>query len=139
VRIRVPNPEHALRPGQFVRVIVPARENANATRVPQRAVTELLGKQSVFVVGPDGKASSREIVAKTRLGNDWVVDKGLAPNELVVVDGISKVRPGAAVKPVLVARESAQTVGASAEAGPAATPANPGAPSTPATAPKAGG
>jgi len=101
IRIAVPNPDHALRPGQFVRVIVPARENANAVRVPQRAVTELLGTQSVFVIGPDNKASPREIVAKTRIGNDWLVDKGLNPNELVVVDGISKVRPGAVVKPVI--------------------------------------
>ena len=76
IRIAVPNPDHALRPGQFVRVIVPARENANAVRVPQRAVTELLGTQSVFVIGPDNKASPREIVAKTRIGNDWLVDKG---------------------------------------------------------------
>ena len=45
--------------------------------------------------------SPREIVAKTRIGNDWLVDKGLNPNELVVVDGISKVRPGAVVKPVI--------------------------------------
>ena len=82
-------------------MIVPARENANAVRVPQRAVTELLGTQSVFVIGPDNKASPREIVAKTRIGNDWLVDKGLNPNELVVVDGISKVRPGAVVKPVI--------------------------------------
>ena len=101
VRVTVPNPEHALRPGQFVRVIVPAREDANALRVPQRAVTELLGTQSVFVVGPDNKATPREIVAKTRIGGDWLVDKGLNANEVVVVDGISKFRPGAVVKPVM--------------------------------------
>jgi membrane fusion protein (multidrug efflux system) len=125
VRIAVPNPEHALRPGQFVRVIVAARESANAVRVPQRAVTELLGTQSVFVVGSDGKASPRDIVAKTRVGNDWVVDKGLAPGELVVVDGISKVRPGAAVKAVLATQEGGQV--APAATTPPATP--------PATAP----
>ncbi|HSC97316.1 MAG TPA: lipoprotein, partial [Casimicrobiaceae bacterium] len=73
VRIAVPNPEHSLRPGQFVRVILPARENANALRVPQRAVTELLGTLSVFVVGPDNKVTPREIVAKTRIGGDWLV------------------------------------------------------------------
>src|SRR5437763_8360732 len=101
VRIAVPNPEQALRPGQFVRVILPARESPNAIRIPQRAVTELLGTQSVFVIGPDNKATPREIVAKTRIGNDWLVDKGLNPNELVVVDGISKFRPGAVVKPVM--------------------------------------
>ena len=115
VRIAVPNPEHSLRPGQFVRVILPARENPRALRVPQRAVTELLGTQSVFVVGPDNKATPREIVAKTRIGGDWLVDKGLDPGEIVIVDGISKVRPGTVVKPVAAPEQTdkapaAQTV-----------------------------
>jgi len=130
IRIAVPNPDHALRPGQFVRVIVPARENANAVRVPQRAVTELLGTQSVFVIGPDNKASPREIVAKTRIGNDWLVDKGLNPNELVVVDGISKVRPGAVVKPVIATQGPGS---AGPDANKAAQPETVGAP--PATPP----
>jgi membrane fusion protein (multidrug efflux system) len=128
VRIAVPNPEHSLRPGQFVRVVLPARENPNALRVPQKAVTELLGTQSVFVVGSDNKATPREIVAKTRIGGDWLVDKGLNPNEMVVVDGISKFRPGAVVKPVPAQEDSvkaapAQTVtvpGTPAPAAPAA-------------------
>lgn len=106
VRVSVPNPERALKPGQFVRVVIPASERANAIRVPQRAVTELLGTQSVFVVGADGKAASKQIVATTRVGNDWVVDRGLEPGELVVVDGISKVRAGSPVKPVVVSADA---------------------------------
>ena len=141
VRIVVPNATRALRPGQFVRVIVPARENANAVRVPQRAVTELLGTQSVFVVGGDGKASPREIVAKSRLGNDWVVDKGLEPGELVVVDGISKVKAGALVKPVLATQEPGKIApGAAPEAGKSPPPDTVKAPSgTPPAVPKSGG
>jgi membrane fusion protein (multidrug efflux system) len=108
VRISVPNPERALRPGQFVRVVMPARERANAIRVPQRAVTELLGTQSVFVVGAEDKAVSKQIVAKTRIGNDWVVDQGLESGELVIVDGISKVRAGSPVKPVVVSADAAE-------------------------------
>lgn len=114
VRVSVPNPERALKPGQFVRVVIPARERANAIRVPQRAVTELLGTQSVFVVGPDGKAASRQIVATTRVGNDWIIDRGLEPGELVIVDGISKVRAGSPVKPAVV---SADATNAPGEAG----------------------
>ena len=123
VRIAVPNPEQALRPGQFVRVILPARESANAIRIPQRAVTELLGTQSVFVIGPDNKATPREIVAKTRIGNDWLVDKGLNPNEQVVVDGIPKVRPGIVVKPVMAPQEPGKT--APAQTTVPGTPASP--------------
>jgi len=126
VRIAVPNPDQALRPGQFVRVILPARESANAIRIPQRAVTELLGTQTVFVIGPDNKVTPREIVAKTRIGNDWLVDKGLNPNEQVVVDGIPKVRPGIVVKPVMAPQEPGKTAPAEATV-PGTPPPSPGA------------
>jgi membrane fusion protein (multidrug efflux system) len=100
VRLVVPNPDGILRHGEFVRAVVPARENPNAILVPQKAVQELQGKRSVFVVGPDNKAIHRDIVASARVGNDWVVEQGLRPGEMVVVEGIGKVKPGAVVKPV---------------------------------------
>ncbi|HTP75056.1 MAG TPA: efflux RND transporter periplasmic adaptor subunit, partial [Burkholderiaceae bacterium] len=101
MRLLVPNTEHELRAGQFVRVVVPAAQDVNAARVPQQAVQELQGKRSVFTVGADGKVAYREINAKLRVGNDWVVESGLQADELVVVEGINKVRAGMAVKPVL--------------------------------------
>jgi len=103
VRISVPNPERLLRPGLFVRVAVPVLDTKEAIRVPQQAVQELQGTKSVFVVGADGKAEARTIVATRRLGNDWVVAKGLTAGERVVVEGTGKIRPGAPVKPVLLA------------------------------------
>jgi len=101
VRISVPNPERLLRPGLFVRVVVAAFDNPSAIRIPQQAVQELQGLKSVYVVGADGKAESRQIVASHRLGNDWVVDTGLKPGERVVVEGIGKIRAGSAVKAVV--------------------------------------
>jgi membrane fusion protein (multidrug efflux system) len=100
VRLVVPNPDGALRQGQFVRAIVPAREIPNAVLVPQKAVQELQGKHSVYVVGPDNKAIYRDIEVSSRVGADWVVERGLKPGELVIVEGIAKVKPGVVVKPV---------------------------------------
>ena len=99
VRLLVPNPERALRPGQFVRVIVPGVEIADAIRVPTQAVQEMQGRRSVFVVDADGKVAYREIVANTRLENDWIVEGGLKPDETIIVEGVNKVRPGAQVRP----------------------------------------
>src|SRR5215468_8798144 len=101
VRISVPNPNRALRPGLFVRVIVAAFENPNAIRIPQQAVSELQGLKSVYVIGADDKAESRQIAANYQVGNDWVVDSGLKAGDRVVVEGIGKVKPGATVKPVM--------------------------------------
>jgi membrane fusion protein (multidrug efflux system) len=101
LRISVPNPNRLLRPGLFVRVIVAAFENPSAIRIPQQAVQELQGLKSVYVVTGDGKAEPRQIVARYRLGNDWVVDSGLSAGDRVVTEGIGKLKPGAAVKPVV--------------------------------------
>jgi len=100
VRVSVPNPNRQLRPGLFVRVFVAAFENPSAIRIPQQAVQELQGLKSVYVVNSEDKAEARPIVASHRLGNDWVVDSGLMPEERIVVEGVGKIRPGAAVKPV---------------------------------------
>ena len=106
VRVTVPNPERILRPGLFVRVSVPVLDAAQAICVPQQAVQELQGTKSVFVVGADGKAEARAIVAHHRLGNEWVVASGLAAGERVVVEGTSKIRGGAPVKALLAAAGS---------------------------------
>jgi len=109
VRVSVPNPDRFLRPGQFVRVSVPLIGAPEAILVPQQAVQELQGKKSVFVVGADGKAEARQIVATQRLGNEWVVASGLRAGEQVVIEGTGKVRPGSPVKTVLAAAKPAVT------------------------------
>ena len=107
VRIVVPNPDGLLRPGQYVRVLVPSAARVGAILIPQKAVQELQGLKTVFVIGDDNKAAVRQITAAQRLGSDWVLDSGLAPGDIVVVDGLQKVTPGATVKPVFAADRSA--------------------------------
>jgi membrane fusion protein (multidrug efflux system) len=119
LRLSVPNPDKALRAGQFIRVVVPVAEYKDAIRVPQEAVQEIQGKRSVFVVGADGKVAPRQITALTRVDNDWVVEGGLAPGDTVIVQGINKVRPGMAVKPVPASAPAADG-GAAPKPGPAA-------------------
>jgi membrane fusion protein (multidrug efflux system) len=103
MRIAVPNPDRMIRPGQFVRVLVPSAARPNAILVPQKAVQELQGLKTIYVIGADNKASVRQIAATQRLGSDWVLDSGLQGGEIVVVDGLQKVSPGATVKPVFAA------------------------------------
>lgn len=103
LRLSTPNPDRLLRAGQFVRVILPVRRDSAAIRIPQQAVQELQGEQLVLVVGPNNTLTSRKIVAKTRIGNQWVVEQGLKPGELVVVEGTAKLKPDMVVTPVLAA------------------------------------
>ena len=110
VRVSVPNPDRVLRPGLFVRVIVAAFENPSGIRIPQQAVQELQGLKSVYVVGAEDKVESRQIAASYRLGNEWVVDNGLKAGDRIVVEGVGKLKPGAAVKPVVVAAAGSASV-----------------------------
>jgi membrane fusion protein, multidrug efflux system len=91
------NPGDTLRPGQYARVRVSLRSKDHALLVPQRAVTELQGIYQVAVVGSDNKIVIRNVTPGERVGNQWIIDKGLNPGERVVAEGVQKVRPGMSV------------------------------------------
>jgi membrane fusion protein (multidrug efflux system) len=109
LRTRFPNPENLLRAGMNVRVLVTVAEVPNALLVPQRAVTELLGRNFVTVVGSDNKAEQRPVTLGDRLGNLVIVQSGLKPGERVVVAGVQKAAPGTTVDPTLVTEAQLQS------------------------------
>lgn len=94
-----PNPKHALLPGQFGRIRVRVHEKQDALLVPQRAVEEIQGVQSVLTVGPGNKAQVRSVVIGAHAGDNWIVEQGLKPGDRVIVDGLMSVRPGSPVNP----------------------------------------
>lgn len=93
-----PNPKHSLLPGQFGRVRLRVDERSNVIVIPQRALVELQGLQSVFTV-VDGKAAVRSVVMGDRIGQDQIVEQGLKPGDQVIVEGVMKLGPGAPVAP----------------------------------------
>jgi len=93
------NADHAILPGQFVRVRVRTAERRNALLVPQRAVQDLQGQRSVLTVGADGVVQERSVVTGDRIEQRWIVEQGLKAGDAVVVDGLQKVRPGSRVTP----------------------------------------
>lgn len=99
VQARFPNPDHSLLPGQFGRVRVRVAERTNAVLVPQKAVQELQGTQSVLTVTTDHKVQMRSIVTGARVDQRWIVERGLEPGETVIVEGLQKARPGSVVTP----------------------------------------
>jgi membrane fusion protein (multidrug efflux system) len=93
------NPDHIVLPGQFARVRVRTAERRRALLVPQKAVQELQGQQSVLTVGPDNTVVARAVVTGDRVDQRWIVEQGLKPGESVIVDGLQKARPGVRVMP----------------------------------------
>jgi len=94
-----PNPKHYLRPGQFGRVRAAAYTRTAAMLVPQRAVTELQGTFQVGVVGADKKVSIRNVKVAERVGTQWILESGVKPGEMVIIEGLQKVRDGSPVNP----------------------------------------
>lgn len=94
-----PNPRRTILPGQFGRIRVTSGEQKNAILIPQRAVQEMQGLQSVFTVGPDNKVLARSVNVGDRVDDRWIILQGLKPGDRVIVEGLQKARPGATVNP----------------------------------------
>ncbi len=101
LRMVFPNPDNVLLPGMFVRAIVEEGVNEEAILVPQQGVTrDQKGDPYALVAGKDGKVEQRMLTLDRALGDRWLVTKGLAAEDRVIVDGLQRVRPGAEVKAV---------------------------------------
>ena len=100
LRAVFPNPSGLLRPGMNTRVRIVYEVAQDALLIPQKAVTELLGKQFVAVVGEGDKIEQRPITTGARLGERWLVQSGLKVGERIVVEGVQKAQAGVVVKPV---------------------------------------
>jgi membrane fusion protein (multidrug efflux system) len=96
------NPGNLLRPGQFGRIRALTGFRKDALLIPQKAVTELQGRNQVAVVGADNKVSVRNVQVGERVGDLWIVTSGLNPGDRVVTDGTMKARDGATVTPRVV-------------------------------------
>ena len=120
LRAEFPNPGRLLLPGQFVRVQVIAGEE-DAFLVPQAAVMQGEQGRFVWIAGADGKAAVRPVEATAWRDDNWIVRKGLAEGDQVIVDNLVKMRPGAPVQP----HPPGQPPGAPAPAPGAGKPAAP--------------
>jgi len=113
----IANPDGALKPGQFVRVRLLGALRPNAIKVPARSVLE--GPQGKHVyIAADGKAAPRPVTVGEQLADGWIVTKGLADGDALIVDGMARIFfPGA---PIQAGAASAPPAAASA---PASAPA----------------
>ncbi len=114
LRALVPNPQMRLLPGMYVRTRVEQGVDEATITVPQQAVQrDAGGGSSVFVVGAENKVEVRPVQTGSALGDRWVVTSGLQANDVVIVEGFQKIRPGAPVEPTQWKAQSESNVPAS--------------------------
>lgn len=110
LRIQVPNPEHALLPGMYVRAVIGSGVRPNGLLVPQQGIArDPKGNASALVVGADGKVAVRPVQVSRAIGDQWLVDDGLAAGDRVIVAGLQKVQPGLPVQATEAATDPAST------------------------------
>jgi membrane fusion protein (multidrug efflux system) len=106
VRAIFPNPDNWLVAGQIVNLTVEAGEPTQTLTIPQAALQVDQSGSYVLVVASDDKVEQRRVKLGPVQGADITVSDGLKPAELVIVEGIQKVRPGEAVTPTPVVQST---------------------------------
>jgi len=92
-RATFPNSEGILRNGETGNILMPV-EIHNAMLIPQKATFEVLDRKYVYVVNDDGSIQSKEIQISNELPHLYVVSHGLVDHDVVLVDGLRKVKNG---------------------------------------------
>ena len=92
------NKDRSLTPGSFVRLQLPGSGTYRAQLIQDRAVGTDLDKRYVYVVGKDGKVEYRVVQLGPVIDDLRVVRSGLNAGEVVVINGLQRVRPGAQVE-----------------------------------------
>jgi membrane fusion protein, multidrug efflux system len=93
--------------GQFVRVRLEGFVRRDALAIPARAVQQSLGRQFVLVVSKGDTVRSQDVTPGPWSGESWIIEKGIAPGDRVIVDGVQKTMPGGVVHPVPAADTAA--------------------------------
>ncbi|WP_051356862.1 efflux RND transporter periplasmic adaptor subunit [Azorhizobium doebereinerae] len=103
LRAQFPNPDRLLLPGMYVRAVIEEGVAENSFLVPQRAVSHnTKGEAVAMFVTADGKVEQRVLTARSSVGNNWLVDAGVADGDRIIVEGTQLVRVGQEVSPVEV-------------------------------------
>lgn len=91
------NEERKLIPGAYVNVILTDKDRSEGIIIPHSAVLNTADGKIVYVVDAENKVQVRPIVTAGETQNGIVVESGLNVDDVVVIQGLQKIQPGAEV------------------------------------------
>ena len=95
LRAIFPNSQGLLLPGMFVRATIEEGVREGAILVPQQGITHAPdGTATALVVGANDTVEKRSVELDRALGDRWVVTRGLAAGDRLIVAGKQKIKPG---------------------------------------------
>ena len=107
------NAEGALFPNQFVTVKLPVQTLARALLVPTAAIQHGADKTFVYVVGKDQRVRIAPVQTGPADDTSTVLEGGVSPGTVVVIQGADQLRDGMQVEPVAATSTTPQPAAAS--------------------------
>ena len=98
-RALVRNPDNFLTPGMFGRARLLGSGTYRAMLIPDEAVVTDQTRRLVYVLSKDRKATPRPVELGAKVEGLRIVRAGLAPTDLVIIEGIGQLQPGMPVTP----------------------------------------
>jgi len=99
IRAKIPNPDRLLRPGMLLTVDL-VKNQSQSLIIPEEAVIQEKDKKFALLVTPDNTVEKKEIVTGRRNPGKLEVISGLKAGQQVIIQGLTRVRPGSSVNVV---------------------------------------
>ena len=112
VRAVFDNSKGELTPGLFARVQLPGSGSHAGVLINDRAIGTDQGKKFVLVVGAQNTVQYRAVETGPLVDGLRVVRSGLNPGEVIVVNGLQRVRPGMQIAPTKVSMQAPSSLDA---------------------------
>ena len=99
MRASIDNPQQLLLPGIYVNISLLLTDKEQVILIPAQAVTETQGQYSVFVVNEKNQVEVRTMTSGGQYNQQYIVKSGIKVNDIILTDGLQKIRPGETVTP----------------------------------------
>ncbi len=99
LRASFDNNDRKLIPGAYVTVVLTDKDRPEGVVIPHSAVMNTADGTIVYVVDADNNAQVRPVVTGDETQNGIIVESGLMPDDVIIIQGLQKVKPGTAVVP----------------------------------------
>jgi membrane fusion protein, multidrug efflux system len=107
LKAEFPNTDNELFPNQFVNARLLLETRRGTTIVPVAAIQRSPQGTFVYIVNADQTAAMRKVKIGPSEGDDVSIEEGLAPGELVVLEGADRLREGSKVEAEIQGAEPA--------------------------------
>jgi len=97
VRASFENPTNTLRAGMNLNLNLRSLSTEEQLIIPYRAIFEQLGSFSVYTVNDSSMVDLKHVTLGQKLDDKVVILSGLQPGDIIAVDGVASLKPGALV------------------------------------------